>query len=467
MHRLNAPRPGGRLLPLCLLLAAGTTSAAYTQYSATAEERHEDMMHFFDEYSESTIPESIDAWWNYKYMLGDGAVRDDLAKEGLTLSMKFVTNSLGNVSGGREQGFTYTGSLGFDMEADLEKLVGLPGSEFYVSAVWRSGTSLSNRYIGNVFQTQQIYGGQNLRLYNFYWRQMLWDDQLEIHLGRIAQGDNFLSRPMNWSYVQNAFDGNPVSIFLNSPVYAYPNSTWGAFAKFTPKEESFYIQGGVYGGAKIPNQTRNSAHGLDWSFDYENWYLISQGGWTPELSIGNQDELPGHYAMGGYYVTGHHNRFLQPAPVAGVQPPTATVHGLWGMYWMVEQMVYSNGVNSKGKKTGVTPWFVVSIAPDERVNQMPYSFYGGVRYDAIIPSRKDDFLALGYVYGKFSDDFSQSQVARGVPGQNFESVIELTYMIQLNQWLTFQPDLQYIINPGAAGQFGDALVLGFQASVEF
>ncbi len=453
-----------RRLSLLITLAASPAFAAYTQYSATAEERHDEMMAFFTDHTEATVPDSVQSWWDYKYMLGDGYYRDDLAKEGLTLSLKFVTDSLGNVSGGRDQGFTYTGSMGFDADADLEKLLGIEGADFYVSAVWRSGTSLSNKYIGNVFQTQQIYGGQNLRLYAFYWRQSLFDDQLLLKVGRIAQGDDFLSRPIYWSYVQNAFDGNPVSIFLNTPMYAYPNSTWGGFAKYTPKESDFFVQGGLYGGAKTPTQTRNSAHGLDWSFDYDNAYLMGMFGWRPGMKISGQSELPGNYSMGAYYVTGHFQQFL-PAPA----PPgtSAEVEGKWGLYWMFDQMVYSNGVNSNGDKTGITPWFVVSIAPDERVNQMPYSFYGGVRWDAILPSRKDDFLALGYVYGMFSDDFAQSQRNRGIPGQNFESVIELTYMIQVNEWFTFQPDLQYIINPGGAHQYSDAFVLGFQSSVQF
>lgn len=466
MIRLFAGRPRGRLLGLCLL-AVSSGFAAYPRYSADAEERHEEMMHFFDDHEEATVPASVANWWDYKYMLGDGAYRDDLARDGLTLSMKFVTDSLGNVTGGREQGFTYTGSLGFDAEADLERLIGLDGAEFYVSAVWRSGVSLSNRYIGNVFQTQQIYGGQNLRLYAFYWRQQAFDDQLEIKLGRIAQGDDFLSRPIQWSYVQNSIDGNPVSIFLNSPVYAYPNSTWGAFAKFTPKQTPFYVQGGVYGGAKVPPQTRNSAHGLDWSFDYENAYFIGQAGATPGLTIGEQDDLPGHYAMGGYYVTGEHQRFIQPATAAGLPRHTATDKGLWGLYWMVEQMLHQNGVNSEGKATGITPWFVASIAPNEAVNRMPYSFYGGLRWDAILPSRRDDFLAVAFVYGEFSDELALSQRLAKAPAQEFEAVAEVTYMIQVNQWLTFQPDLQYIINPGGAGLYDNALVLGFQASVEF
>ncbi|WP_309399502.1 carbohydrate porin [Cerasicoccus maritimus] len=449
---------------LCVasLMAATSISYAADEFTSTANLQGEET--FFSEYSEPLPPESFDDWWNYQYLLGNADGRKRLSEKGLTLSLKFVTDSLGNVTGGRDQGFTYTGSMGFDVEADLEKLANIEGAKINMTTVWRSGKSLSNHYIGNVFQTQQIYGGQNLRLYCLYWRQLWLDKQIETKLGRIAQGDDFLSRPIYWSYVQNAFDGNPVSIFLNSPMYAYPNATWGGFIKYSPKESSFFIQGGLYGGAKTPNQNRNSAHGLDWSFDYDNAYFMGMFGWRPELKISGQTGLPGNYSMGGYYVTGDHQTFL-PAP-----PPPGTsseVEGKWGMYWMFDQMVYSNGVNSKGDKTGITPWFVVSIAPDERVNQMPYSFYGGARWDAIIPSRKDDFLALGFVYGEFSDDFAQSQTNRGLPAQKYESVIELTYMIQVNQWFTFQPDLQYIINPGAAHQYSNAFVIGFQSSVQF
>jgi len=453
---------------LTAMLACLASYGANTKYSATAEERHDAMLLYFEDPKDDlTIPRGIEQWWGYRYMLGNGFYRDQLADNGLTLSLKFVTDSLGNVTGGRDQGFTYTGSLGFDANADLTKLAGIPGADFYVSAVWRSGTSLSNKFIGNVFQTQQVYGGQNLRLYAFYWRQQLWQEQLEVKIGRIAQGDDFLSRPIYWSYVQNAFDGNPVSIFLNAPMYAYPNSTWGSMFKYTPKDHDFYVEAGVYGGAKDPPQNRNSAHGLDWSFDYENAFFIGQAGWTPELTIGEHRDLPGHYSMGAYYVTEEHTRFLQPPPVGGAPPFTNEATGLWGLYWMVDQMVFSNGVDSHGDKTGVTPWFVVSIAPDETVNTMPFSFYGGIRWDAILPSRPDDFLGLGFVYGEFSDDLATSQRLAGAPAQDFEAVLELTYKIQLNPWLTFQPDLQYIFNPGGAGNFDDALVLGFQASVQF
>ena len=55
----------------------------------------------------------------------------------------------------------------------------------------------------------------------------------------------------------------------------------------------------------------------------------------------------------------------------------------------------------------------------------------------------------------------------GYGPEETHAVIELTYMIQVNEWFTFQPDLQYIINPGGAHQYSDAFVLGFQSSVQF
>jgi len=52
--------------------------------------------------------------------------------------------------------------------------------------------------------------------------------------------------------------------------------------------------------------------------------------------------------------------------------------------------------------------------------------------------------------------------------QNHESVLEWTYRFNMKQGAVFvQPDLQYIIRPGATGQIGNALVLGCQMGINF
>ena len=53
------------------------------------------------------------------------------------------------------------------------------------------------------------------------------------------------------------------------------------------------------------------------------------------------------------------------------------------------------------------------------------------------------------------------------PPQSYEAALELGYIVQVTQWLTIQPDLQYVIHPGAAGEFDDAFVAGAQIVLAF
>jgi porin len=53
----------------------------------------------------------------------------------------------------------------------------------------------------------------------------------------------------------------------------------------------------------------------------------------------------------------------------------------------------------------------------------------------------------------------------GIP--DYEAVVELTYRAQLTPWFALQPDVQWVIHPGATGTLDDALVLGLRAQVSF
>jgi len=50
---------------------------------------------------------------------------------------------------------------------------------------------------------------------------------------------------------------------------------------------------------------------------------------------------------------------------------------------------------------------------------------------------------------------------------NTETVIEATYARQLTPWLSVQPDVQYVINPGAGPETRNALVMGVRVSIGF
>ena len=134
-----------------------------------------------------------------------------------------------------------------------------------VSMSQRSGTSLSKEYVGNVFAIQQVYGGQTFHLIDVAHQQKLMDDRVEIRLGRIAAGDDFLVSQYDYLFMQNGFDGNPAGIFFNSPgMTAYPNATWGARLKVRSTERT-YVMGGVYNGD--PSIRKNAHNGADMSMN--------------------------------------------------------------------------------------------------------------------------------------------------------------------------------------------------------
>src|SRR5882724_6534275 len=127
------------------------------------------------------------------HLFGDWyGLRSRLEEAGVSPTFTFVTDIAGNPVGGRDQGVTHADNLGLDLLFDLDKLVGLKGGSFLVSMSQRSGSSLSREHVGNVFAIQQVYGGQTFHLIDVAYQQKLLDDRVELWLGRIAAGDDFL-----------------------------------------------------------------------------------------------------------------------------------------------------------------------------------------------------------------------------------------------------------------------------------
>ncbi len=54
-----------------------------------------------------------------------------------------------------------------------------------------------------------------------------------------------------------------------------------------------------------------------------------------------------------------------------------------------------------------------------------------------------------------------------MPPQDYEVELELSYRYQVTEYFYVQPNIQGVINPGAANQLDDALVLGLQLQIDF
>ncbi len=309
-------------------------------------------------------------WFDSQFATGNwGGARARLSQLGITPTLTYVSDSLGNPTGGRRQGLRYFHNLGLDVTFDLAKLVNLPGARIHISASSRSGRDLSADVVDNVFTVAQACCGATVRMVNVAYEQSLLDGKLDLAIGRLAAGDDFLSSPLYGLFVNSGIDGNPSGITFNIPLTAYPVATWGARAQALPVEW-LSVMFGVYNGD--PNLGRNSAHGLDWNWhDGVGVLLIGEIGLQHAQPIAGK-ELPGNLKLGGYYHTGpfddlRRDRNGDSFALTGLPP--AEEHGNGGGYALVDQMVYRE--DGPGPAQGLTPFVSLLFAPDDSLSQMP------------------------------------------------------------------------------------------------
>jgi porin len=384
-----------------------------------------------------------------KYLTGTwGGLRNQLNDYGIIPSATYVADIQGNPSGGEIHKVRYAHDIGVDLVVDFQRLLGWQGSHFHVSMSSRSGNNLSDD-IGNVFTVAQACCQGTTRLVTLAWEQSLLEHRLNLRIGRISTGDDFLTSRLYWLFVNNGFDGNPLGVQINVPYFTYPNAAWGARVRARPLRP-FYVAAGVYDGDE--NVTRNSAHGVDFSFGNAGVLLTFEAGYEPAHHL--DGVLPGHYKVGGYYHTGRFRRF---DATPGSNLPSDYEHGNGGYYVLIDQMVFR-----EAEDQGLWPFVTLLFAPSHEISTFPFFCSAGAAYDGLVPGRDDDIGLFGVVYGPFSNDLRRSEAGSPSGQQDFELVLEWGYIIQLGQWLHLQPDIQYVINPGGTGNIPDAVVLGFQ-----
>jgi porin len=104
--------------------------------------------------------------------------------------------------------------------------------------------------------------------------------------------------------------------------------------------------------------------------------------------------------------------------------------------------------------------------PGDR-NPLQYEFTFGARYTGLIPGRDKDKVGFGLIYSDNGIAFSQASQNSGGPGLGGETTLELDYQYNPAPWLSIQPDLQEIIDPGGNSSRSDILVLGLRTIVRF
>ena len=390
------------------------------------------------------------------HLFGDwGRQRSKLEEKGITPRLILVTDLAGN-SRGRSQGATAPSSVELSLFFDLEKIAGLKGGSILASFSERWGHNLSREHIDNTFSTQQIFGFQTWRVLDISYQQKLFDNRVELRLGRFAAMDDFLVSPYNFGFMQNAFCGNPFGIILSAPGMSAYYGTWAALGKVKPTKRS-YVMTGVYNGD--PKVRENKYHGVNLSL-HGPLFAITEAGYQINGLPGDSQRL-GNYKLGAWYDRSTLTNF----------DSGASKRGSWGYYGLFDQVLVPFGAAGSNRGFGV--FGSATVAPNSRVQQLPLFVTAGVSARGLFDARPRDVLSIGVASGYFSEHLKRAQrngrllgPDGGVPDR--ETIVESTYRFDLRKGAYFiQPDLQFITRPGGTSPFKNTLVLGAQFGINF
>ncbi len=314
------------------------------------------------------------------------------------------------------------------------------------------------------------------RLFELRYEQSFFDGKASVRIGQLAADQEFLLSQYAGPLFINAGFGWPTLPALDLPEGgpAYPLATPGIRLKGQPTD-ALTLLAAVFNGNPADNGSGTSFALNKGVFAItEAQYAINGG----EHAAG----LPGTYKIGAWF---NSNVFpdqrldvdgLSLADPAGSDVPLLHRNN-WSIYAVADQMIYKVPGT---KDQGLGVFARLMGAPADR-NLIDFNLYAGATYKGAIPGRPDDSAGFGLIYARVSDTVSQLDMDAGLysggfhPVRNAETVLELTYLIQMAPWWTLQPDFQYVFNPGAnvrdpltpTQTIGDAAVFGLRTTIAF
>lgn len=406
--------------------------------------------------------------------------RQELKDIGITFSLHERSEVWADVSGDAHQGLSYNGLTIAKLDVNLDTLAGWSGAEFFTSAFDIHGHGPSRSFLGNQQLISNIEATPSIKLYDLWLDQTLFDKKLTIRAGQEGANDEMMVTAYGGLFINSSFGfpGMPASD-LPSGGPNYPMATPFARALFSPSDKITLV-GAVYTDDPAPPGTgdpqirdrngtafRLNDHTLGFG---ELWY-------SPDPNA--PASLPTTYKIGAWYATSQfadqrldNSGGLLASPTSTGKPLNHT--GDWAVYGIIDQKVWQRpDANSQG----IGVFLQVMGGPSDR-NLSNLFVEGGMNWVAPFKHRPDDTFGLAFSYLGISPalrGFSTDLVAFGRANSSYasnETVLEATYQATITNWLTLQPDVQYVINPNAGipNNFGatplsNALVLGMRVTI--
>ena len=385
-----------------------------------------------------------------------GGMRKWLSERGLTYSFVLTSEVLGDVSGGVRTGAVFQGKLETIVKADLEKMFGLRGLNFFANSFQIHNTGGIRRdHVGSFNTISNIEALPTTRLSEL-WLEQSFGDTFSIRFGQLAADAEFFISDYStflmtsdWPSItaQNLPSGGP----------AYPLSTPGVRLKYEPNKQLTFLAALFNGDPSGPGPEDPQI---------KNRYGVNFRVQDPPLLIGeaqyryNQDKdakgLAGFWRLGFWHHFGDFDSQRFDTAGRSLADPLSNgiarkLRGTSGIYGVVDHQLYRPPGGDKD--SGISVFSRAGISAPDR-NPVEFYLDGGVVFSGMLPKRPDDKIAATFLYSRISRDaaaLDRDMIAfTGLPHpiRDYELNLALVYQAQIVPGWTIQPAFHYVWHPG-------------------
>ncbi len=357
----------------------------------------------------------------------------------LVFDLSYLVDGLTNVSGGIERGSNLLGSMLLQFDLDGERALGWNGSHFFVALLGIHGGPFSDR-VGDFQTVSNIEATPTVSFFEAKYTQVFLDD-FTFQLGLLALDSDFDIRSSAELFVHSSpgTGGDIGQLGLNGPGI-FPIGALGA--RLAYEHDGYYAQVAVVEG--VPGDPENEIGNTFRFSKGEGLFVIGELGHIWEDEVG---EL-GKVGLGAWGFTAGYETHLDPDVLTSNE----------GVYLTLEKAVFRE---REDPSQGLTAFLRTGLA-EGRVNPIQTFVGAGLVYTGAFPGRHQDRLGLAVNSGFAGQEFMDSG-----PFERHETALELTYAFTVNDSLSIQPGLQYVVNPGFDPALDNSLILGLRAVSTF
>lgn len=350
----------------------------------------------------------------------------------ILLEASYTGEIMSNRSGGVRRGERYLDNLDVVLEADLEQAIGWRGANLHVYGLYNNGKSVSD-LIGDAQAASNIETGTRAaRLYEAWIDQKIGAN-VSIRAGLYDLNSEFDSLDTAGLFIGSAHGiGTDISqTGLNGPSI-FPSTSLAARLDVTPAE-GWAVRAAVLDG--VPGNP-----------DHPGRTTIRLGNGDGALLIG-EAQAP---VLGGKLLFGHWRYTARFDTHQGGRDK-----GNSGFYLRGEAPI----AGGNGKQ--LSGFFRLGTASG-RFNMFDRFASAGFKLTGLVKGRDEDEIGLA-----FASAFTSRGYRLTNGGGKAETAVEFTYRAPVTDWLTLQPDVQYVRNPNADTAIDDALVVGLRFEISF